>query len=293
MEDENYNSASDEDFNPTAEIDSPLPESEGFDSGDEVVVQELKKRRRKQKDGKDIDIDSGGEGGLIKTRAQRRQEQTERRPLAEIEGATIDVEAAWARLISTPPSPRKKDSGVIASRNARVPIEEPGEEEFITIKRTYEFAGETVTEERRVLKDSEEARLYLASNTDAKFPQEPSEPAKPLLFRPLKRPSRFEPNPSGEVKAPLFPPEKQLKWPRVGSLNPKLQSSLPTKRDKAQKLNTVEKSRYDWAGFVDKEGIAEELDEYGKAKESYTDRMQFLGRVEGRTENERRAARVK
>jgi hypothetical protein len=63
---------------------------------------------------------------------------------------------------------------------------------------------------------------------------------------------------------------------------------LPGKRpDKAQKLNVVDKSRMDWTGFVDKEGIADELDTHGKTKEAYLGRMEFLAGVEARREDER------
>ena len=180
------------------------------------------------------------------------------------------------------------------------------EDEYITIKRTTRFAGEITTEEKRVHKHSAEAKLYLqeqeekrrkATETDENIAPEDQEDPKPTLRRPLKRHSRYEPNPSGEVKA--LPPHLQLRWPRNKGLNAagttlkvgtaKAMASLSG----ATKLNTVEKSRHDWAGFVDKEGIAEELDEYGKSKASYLGREEFLIRAENRQEEERRDARRK
>jgi len=59
----------------------------------------------------------------------------------------------------------------------------------------------------------------------------------------------------------------------------------------AKKLNTVEKSAMDWAGFVDKEGIADELDAAGKAKGAYKARQEFLARVEYKKDEEARRAR--
>lgn len=59
----------------------------------------------------------------------------------------------------------------------------------------------------------------------------------------------------------------------------------------AKKLNTVEKSAMDWAGFVDKEGIADELDAAGKSKGAYKSRQEFLARVEQKKEEESRRAR--
>ena len=186
------------------------------------------------------------------------------------------------------------------------------EEEYITIKRTYKFAGETHNEEKRVLKSSEEARLYLASQKDKvqkdKENDEPIEDKeneeeepkdnKPKLRRPLKRPSRFEPNPHGEVRG--LPPELQLRWPRTkasATAHSALQATDAkkakplTKPAAATKLNTVDKSRFDWAGYVDQEGIADELDEYGRSKGAYGGRMEFLQRVEQRKEDERRVAK--
>lgn len=59
----------------------------------------------------------------------------------------------------------------------------------------------------------------------------------------------------------------------------------------AKKLNTVEKSAMDWAGFVDKEGIKDELDAAGKSKGAYRARQEFLARVEQKKEEEARRAR--
>ena len=45
-------------------------------------------------------------------------------------------------------------------------------------------------------------------------------------------------------------------------------------------MNTLEKSRLDWAGFVDNEGIGDELQKWNKGDKGYLDRQAFLGRVE-------------
>ena len=189
------------------------------------------------------------------------------------------------------------------------------EEEYITIKRTTKFAGEVTTEERRVPKSSAEARLYLQEQEREKtardkkqqeaepLPEESDATAsdKPPLRKPLKRPSRFEPNPFGEVRT--LPSHLQLRWPRnktgippvtaINKENFAANSRLPVKPTAATKLNVVDKSRHDWAGFVDKEGIAEELDEYGRSKQSYLSRRDFLERTEYNREAHSKEARVK
>jgi hypothetical protein len=164
-----------------------------------------------------------------------------------------------------------------------------------------------------VLKSSAEARVYLAEQEakrkkqsekeaaeaeQAKDEAVSDEPAPPPLRRPLKRPSRFEPNSTGEVKS--LPPHLQLKWPRDKVTAPRITDengiinhrALPA-LNPAAKLNTVQKSKYDWASYVDKAGIAEELDEYGKSKQSYAGRTELLNRLEGQRETERLQAKAK
>lgn len=233
----------------------------------------------------------------------------ERKPLASLKGATIDVDAAWTRLSALP---------IGRPLDLPKPIEEPQyqelEEKYITIKRTTKFAGEVTTEERRVPKSSAEARLYLEEQerekaTKSKQPQgeekQPGEedattPHGPPIRRPLRRPSRFEPNPFGEVRS--LPPHLQLKWPRNKMAAPPLMTTNKEnfsanskgagKLPQATKLNVVDKSRHDWAGFVDKEGIAEELDEYGRSKQSYLSRQDFLNRTEQQREARSKDARL-
>lgn len=375
QDDDDYNSASDEEFDPTAaaaaaanDDDDAFSSSSSsddeaskprkgkgnkrkraaaaaadLDSGDEATIAATKKQRHSTSSD-----DEGGEGGLIKTRAQRRTERKERRPLARVDGATADVDAIWAALSSAPvgkPSPGGTTPTVAEEEKEGRWEDEPVEElevEMITIKRTYNFAGDRITEERQVPKASAEARLYLAQQQErldkeaGKKAQEAAAAAaveaeeeggavegegkgeeqqekrqdKPSIRRPLRRASRFDPNPLAEVRG--LPPEKQLTWARRRALlDPATAvASLPAaasapagdaqavnaaakkSKEKAQKLNTVDKSRLDWAGYVDKEGIAEELDEYGRAKEGYLGRMDFLERVDQRKEEERRTAKA-
>lgn len=343
-----------------------------LDSGDEATIAAARRRRgrdnKKQRqttaDADDDGVaflsdedDQGGEGGLVKTRAQRRQEQHERarRPLARVDGATADVDAIWAALSTVPVGQQEgraeedeeeQERDDKAAAVAAAPEEEPPEEEMVTIKRTYDFAGDRITEERQVPKASAEARLYLAQQQqeaekqrrqaaagkkttdaaeettpdggaqtteedgDVKAKSPEGDTGKPFIRRPLHRPSRFDANPTAEVRT--LPPEKQLTWARRRALlDPAAAALLPTAttatasaddasaalaarktREKAQKLNTVDKSRLDWAGYVDKEGIADELDEYGRAKEGYLGRMDFLERVDQRKEEERRAVKT-
>lgn len=344
--DEKYHESSDEDFDPESappeeasssededhQTAAPIPRKgkrkaphdDELDSGDEVTIQAARKKRsKKKKKGKTGDDelilseDEGGDGGLVKTRAQRRGEQRERRPLARIEGATADIDALWAQMMAAPLKPlspaqfQEQDApmdGVAVTRPAAtsVPIEE---EEVIAVKKVYTFAGQDTTEEKQILRSQLDKYLSEGWKTlDAATLATPSldqskdvnRSSEPRIRRPLCRPSRFDPNPTGYVRA--LAPEHQLSWPRkqIDTLSIEQENATPIPSDapkpkveKAQKLNVVDKSRMDWTGFVDKEGIAEELDTHGKTKEAYLGRMEFLAGVEARREEERLSLKQK
>lgn len=61
----------------------------------------------------------------------------------------------------------------------------------------------------------------------------------------------------------------------------------------AKKLNTVEKSKLDWEGEVERRGMREELERAEKSGGSYLGRREFLERVEGKGEEGARVARLK
>ena len=138
-----------------------------------------------------------------------------------------------------------------------------------------------ITEEKLVPKDSAEAKLFLSEAkgdkavSDADVDDAASKKAALKLRRPLRKVSRFDPNPTGLIKKSW---EKQQ--PTVE------QPSGP-------KLNTVEKSRLDWAEYVDQAGIKDELNVHSKAKEGFLGRMDFLDRVDAKREEERRKLRLK
>jgi hypothetical protein len=116
---------------------------------------------------------------------------------------------------------------------------------YIMIKRDYIFAGEKQHEEKRVSKDSAEGRAYLATqgsteNTDS------------------------------------------ISKPKVGAPRKKRMSKLDQQAaaQKTAKLNTLEKSRLEWASFVDREGIADDL-KLGN-RDGYNVKQDFLRESEGR-----------
>lgn len=200
-----------------------------------------------------------------------------------------------------PPKPSdddaRQDDGAPEHTDAETKQSDEDDDGMITIKRSYDFAGQKVTEEKRVHKSSAEAKLYLANKhpENKSKPQSPSPPkddAQPALRRPLRRASKFEPNPTGEVKG--LPPDRQrLRTPsRADVLAQQKRLEEEARKGKAVKLNTVQKSAIDWAAHVDQEGLQEELDEYGRSKQGYVGKMDFLRSVHGRKEEEDRRARL-
>jgi hypothetical protein len=177
------------------------------------------------------------------------------------------------------------------------------EEEQVTITKVYTFAGQNTKEEKQIPRST--LAKHLSDGWKAADPvlekeivdesnAETKAAAAPKNRRPLRRPSRYDPNPTGFVRA--LPPEHQLTWPRkagteatVGLENATAPDVAKAMRpEKAHKLNVVDKSRLDWTGFVVQEGIAEELDTHGKTKEAYLGRMNFLADVEAKQEEERK-----
>ncbi|KAK4443924.1 swr complex subunit [Podospora aff. communis PSN243] len=284
---------------------APEPEAEdaGFEnSGDEAIIDKGKKRTKKSKSKEAAGNDDGDEGPLIKTRSMRAVEKAERRTAAASGPVTIDVDALWAQMTSEPvvrgastaldephdaaPTSSQADASGLS------PLKEPSKTtgnntaselpEFIKIKRTYNFAGKVHTEEKVVARDSAEARLYLASlgeNAEVEAADEESAPRRALkkAFR-----SAFEP----------ILDQSALRTDLNLGMSVRLKARELASGANAKKLNTVDKSRMDWAGYVDKEGIRDELELAGKSKHSYAARQDFLARSEAIREDDARRVRL-
>ncbi|KAK4192006.1 bucentaur or craniofacial development-domain-containing protein [Podospora australis] len=272
-------------------------EDAGFEnSGDEAIIEKGKKKR-KRKNAQAADEDEGGEGGLVKTRSMRAVEKAERKAATSNGPVTVDVDALWAQMMSEPivssssqkeqPTPISQpgSSSVPKTSHDAQPTTETAnstdQSDLIRIKHTYNFAGKVHTEEKLVPRDSAEAKLYLAENPPLPSDDTPPEPKRVLkkAFR-----SAFEPV-TAEVLA------HQRSDLNLG-VSVRLRARELANGTNAKKLNTVEKSRMDWAGFVDKEGIKDELELAGKSKHSFAARQDFLARSEALREEEARKLRM-
>ncbi|PKS06852.1 hypothetical protein jhhlp_006928 [Lomentospora prolificans] len=325
-DDDNYASSEDSDFAPDeidaadresvdSDSDADLEKSEApkrkrdaadapedvdlDNSGDETVIKKGEKRRKKKRKekGEELDeADDDAEGGLVKTRSMRAAEKAEKKFAASSGPVTIDVDALWEQMktgaiVGAPRVESAPKDGEAKPQENNTPDQYTGTNgdapaltadtsldppDMIRIKRKYNFAGKVHTEEKLVPRDSAEAQLYLASQVDAPLPDDPSAPSKRAPRKAFR--SAFE---------PILEP-----FQRRGDLALGVAARLEARDARAKKLNTVEKSRMDWAGFVDKEGIKDELELAGKSKSSYAERQDFLARSEARREEEARRARV-
>ncbi|KAK5128862.1 hypothetical protein LTR85_000195 [Meristemomyces frigidus] len=322
-EQEDYDENADEDFNPekaAADGDASSSEDEDeviearpvkeskkrkseavdeLDSGDEATIRE-RKRKRKKKEAATAQEgeESGGEGGFVRTRAQRYAEKVERkeRKRVTIGEVTIDVDQIWAELNSAPigrpppPPPQAVDAMEVDGEQNKENA--PAPEDMITIVRRIKYAGEVTEVEESVRKTSKEAQHYLKEHPEADPDYKAPDNAAAQLRRPLKRPSMFEPNTAGVVRG--VPPESLR--PRAPSRFDVLMAEKRVEEEmkkKAEKMTTVQKSALDWKGFVDQQGLREELDEYGKSKGGYLAREDFLGRADMAREDAAKAARFK
>lgn len=180
--------------------------------------------------------------------------------------------------------------------------------EMIKIKRTYNFAGEVHTEEKIVARDSAEAKLYLeqvgADNIEIVVLNKDGEEETKEGDGDDDQPKRLPPRKAfRSAFEPILDPSlvqigarTDLDLGLAARLQARERSALQRQQqaaqDQAKKLTTVEKSRMDWAGFVDREGIQDELALAGKSKGAFVDRQSFLARTEMRREEEARRARM-
>lgn len=262
---EQYNESEDEDYDPTKvpndkrkeglNIKNSAAYDEENESGssvsDEEYEEEIKLAEKKYRS---ITSD---EGGLIKTRRGRIIEEeaatANKYERIDVQETSEHVNELWQRLKERAIGRVNNNGSVMAEQ---VDIVNPDDqEEKILIERSYKFAGQLVHEKKWVLSSSAEAREYSNSlkfknegqeNANKKVTEDKKMEVEGLNFRRhLKRPQLLEQIISGTVKP---------------------------------KLTTLEKSKLDWATFVDKEGIHTELQLHNK--DGYLAKRDFLERVE-------------
>jgi hypothetical protein len=195
-----------------------------------------------------------GQGGLIKTRAQRQVEEQQEKDYekAKKQESSLDVDSLWESM---------NQKGQSKSEN------ELPQEEYVTIRRRYEFAGNVTMEEKSVLKSSAEGKAYLKER------EIESQAEKTGLLKEVDElKADFASNETLKRHAEAAPMKRKAPKKKKSSLLAELEAG------KAKRMNTLEKSRLDWVGFVDQEGIKDDLTHFNKG--GYLQKQDFLNRVE-------------
>ncbi|CCD25513.1 Swc5p NDAI_0F01950 [Naumovozyma dairenensis CBS 421] len=298
LEDE-YNEEEDEDFDPD-KVKVTLGDADDDDDDDDDAETNLSDDdEEEQKEGKtrsgknDYSKIESETGGLIKTRKARQLEEelNRKRKYEQLEVTSVpsSINDIWEELKQTSNKRLSKRHAVQGKNNGSVlATSTQGDEqdvssfddgsENILIERSYKFAGELIHEKKYVSRSSAEGREYLnaVQFQDEMKTTEGKEPNLNVgskeadskdghgrmenlnLRRPLKRQPILEQIISGAIKP---------------------------------KLTTLEKSKLDWATYVDKEGINDELQLYNK--DGYLAKQDFLNRVESKKDEKYKEFRQK
>lgn len=148
---------------------------------------------------------------------------------------------------------------------------EPAAEEKIQIFTTYTFAGKLVREMKEVSVSSAEAKAYMNSTNGILGAQEHDRPHKSYVT----------------VMRTVAGSDEQREL-RIKLKRPSLIDKFLA-GDKKNKLTTLEKSRLDWASFVDKKRLKDDLATHNKG--GYLDKQDFLGRMEAKRDTHYMQAR--
>ncbi|KAK9315077.1 bucentaur or craniofacial development-domain-containing protein [Lipomyces starkeyi] len=269
-EDDDYRESEDEDFDPHAPAENDLSSSDDDEDDahqNEDIDEGISRKRTaepghksKNKKSKGEEDDEAAEGIRILTRSQRIVEDAEGKSAA-LSGSktTIDADAVWATLRGP------ASSAASANRSAELSSATAAkEDDMITITETYEFAKNIITKEKKVPRNSAIGQAYLKQQADR-------EKAKKSEYATTESPTV----PSGNSATQYATKPKLGSGPRKrkgSSLEAMAAKGKPTK------LNTLEKSKLDWQGFVEEEGIEDDLKRHNKG--GYLHKQDFLSRVD-------------
>lgn len=248
---EGSDDSEDEDYTPEAAARSKKlagAAADDDDSGADSETEETKLAGYDSGDEKVVENDSKRQGGeadqdddVIKTRSQRAQESATASAGRRQTAATMPATEASKidALWAAMNDPSSSDRRPLPSSVSTEATTRQATGETIEITRTYEFAGQVHSERRTVSKESREARDYL----DGAVQSAPA--TKKTLRRGMKRRSILDDEEAAGGKA--------------------------------KKINTLEASRMAWSGFVDREGIDDELKRANQ--NGYLDKQDFLDKT--------------
>ena len=276
---EDYDEEEDEDFDPNNLNKESSGEEDDNDNNEND--QELNKDTLKAYS----HIESE-HGGLIKTRKGRLLEDAmnKKRKYESIqaEAVTDNVKNIWEELKDTSIKRlgEKKGKTSVLRDDAENDIDNFNEE-TIWIERSYKFANELVHEKKEVFKSSAEAQEYI---NNLKFQEKNKNEKSPNVTANDESNNNSKANKGSTIDNMVrINLRRPLKRPSIleqiisGSLKPN--------------LTTLEKSKLDWATYVDKEGINDELSTHNK--DGYLAKQDFLGRVESAKDQQYKDMRQK
>lgn len=153
----------------------------------------------------------------------------------------------------------------------------PEQPKTVTIKETYDFAGEEVVVEKEVAADSREARIFLKSQAQQLEGEQEGTGTTGVTMAT-----------TASTAPPVSASSKSITagMKRSSGLSSVLQSI-----GKKPKMSTLEKSRLDWVKYKREEGLQDELSQH--SKDGYLEKQDFLYRADLRQFELEREARLK
>lgn len=260
---EDYDEEEDEDYDPTQKAVDEQPPSDDSDGEPEPDyssinsgVSQVRTRTQRYQD--------SGPGGRAKTSASGLVK-------SETNGLNVDelfkslreggVNKEWAKYIKED-TPQKEQPQMTLTEESTA---------MVRIETTYTFAGKLVRESKMVDANSAEAKAYL--NSTSGIVNEKSDNGFPKSSITVMRKM-----PGSEELVPL-----RIKLKRPSLIDKFLGG------DKKHKLTTLEKSRLDWASFVDEKRLKDDLSLHNKA--GYLEKQDFLGRMDAKRDLEYQKAK--
>lgn len=257
----------------------------GTDDESEDSDYDPNKPNKVDEDSSDDDSEKEEEtNGQIHTRSRRYQDSTVKTTTVKgIANPNIDFNELFNSLKHQSITERslitqewlgdEKNDDIDTAKNPQKPnliIEDNDDTDKVWIKTSYTFAGKVITESKQVDANSAEAKAFLNS-TGLQMD------TKHRSFVPVIR----------TIPGETEPTELKIKLKRP-SLVDKFLNSHGNKR---MKLSTLEKSRLDWASFVDTSNINDELKSHNK--DGYLERQDFLDRVSAKRDQHYDEAKAK
>jgi Bucentaur or craniofacial development. len=270
--DEEYDEEEDDDYDPEAKQE---PENISDDDDKEEEAEE------KVPDFSGIQASTS----QVRTRNQRQQEdfttksrfigsfETDSRGLVKNASSSVDIDAIFEEL-KTKSESNQTDNWIesIGKQSSNTPEEQDktsipqddSQPQQIKIQTSYAFAGKLITESKLVDADSAEAKAYLNSTSSITAQDTSNKTHRSFVLVMRQLPGTKE-----QVELGI-----KLKRPSL------IDKFLSMNSNKKQKLSTLEKSRLDWASFVDKRKIVDDLKIHNKG--GFLDKQEFLGRIQNK-----------